>query len=84
MKSNIIKQRCFQIPRAKLDLFLVALWVNFTDSQILCEAQWVFQTKETGDYDVVVSIHDRILVGVYSQTYSERTEAEIEKFVGNL
>ncbi len=55
MSRMINLQRCFKIPKAKLDIFLVALYVNFSNTNLSCEAEYVFQNEN--DYDVVVNFY---------------------------
>jgi hypothetical protein len=49
------RHRCFKIPREKLDLFLIALDVNFSDSIIKHQMEYVFISKDDAFYDVVVA-----------------------------
>ena len=73
--NELKRHRCFKIPKSKLDLFLVALYVNFSDSTY-CEhkAEWIFPAKEKNFYDVVVG-----QFGSYPFL-----ETQLEMFVGKL
>lgn len=51
--SEIVKQRCFQVPRKKLDLFLVKL-SECSRSMTKFTADWVFENNDEV-YDVVVN-----------------------------
>lgn len=48
------KQRCYQIPKPALNLFLTALWVNFSETKQASEAKWIFDAGAY--YDVVVEL----------------------------
>lgn len=50
-----IKQRCFKIPKNRLDLFLTAIYMNFTQSGYAPQAQYIFQNEDY--YDVVVGFN---------------------------
>lgn len=63
--------RCFKIPREKLDLFLVALKMNFSRSGVEHVAKHIFESKEEGFYAVVVAR--------YGSSYL--IEIELEEFV---
>jgi len=67
-----MKHRRFLIPTTHLDLFLTALFVNFTDTNFKPIAQWIFQTEE--GYDVIVKMEHN----------SPTREAEIEQFVKDM
>lgn len=64
-----MKHRCFKIPKDKLDLFLTALWVNFTQQDFAPQAKWVFQNDDV--YDVIVGFNKEW----------EAMEGSIETFV---
>jgi hypothetical protein len=52
MSRKISNQRCFKIPKDKLDLFLVKLRMSASEYASF-EAEWVFENGP--DYDVVVN-----------------------------
>lgn len=72
MKYKLSHHRCFTIPKKKLDLFLVALRMNFSDSLVRHEVFAVFQSEKKGFYDVIVSVY-----GSYG--YLEREAEEFAK-----
>lgn len=69
------RHRCFRIPKDKLDLFLVALDVNFSrePKHLICEMEYVFVAPYKR-YDVVVSLRG-------SYPYVEK---QLEEFVESL
>ncbi len=70
---KIETQRCFHIHKHKLDLFLVALNVNFSGSMSYFQADYIFDEKK--HYAVVVSQY-----GGRDQ-YEEK---QLHNFVDNL
>ena len=74
MKYELSHHRCFTIPKKKLDLFLVALRMNFSYSHIRHEVFAVFQSEKKSFYDVIVSVYG-------SYPYVER---KVEEFVKAL
>lgn len=73
MKFELKCHRCFKIPRAKLDLFLVALDVNFSCESIKHQMDCVFMADDRF-YDVIVAQY-----GTYP--YVER---QLEEFVNSM
>ena len=51
----MIKHRCYKVPTKGLDLFLTALWVNFSEANFKSEVKWLF--KDGDFYDVVVGFN---------------------------
>lgn len=74
MKFELEGHRCFKIPREKLDLFLIALDVNFSVEHVRHKMEYVFMAEETRFYDVVVGRY-----GSYPYV-----ENQLEKFVSEL
>lgn len=69
VERKIVSQRCYKIPKNKLDLFLVRLNIG---ASILgyYEAEYIFESGE--DYDVVVNGYGH---------HSPFMNNEIQKFV---
>ncbi len=72
-RSKVVWQRCFKIPKVKLDLFLVHLLMKQSELSHF-DAKWIFDADSVY-YDVVVQ--------EYGHPYPFQ-ETEIEKFVGQL
>lgn len=72
IERKITKQRCYKIPKEKLDLFLVKL--NMEKNYNICfEAEWIFESSDN-NYDVVVNTY-----GSYPFI-----ENEVEQFIKDL
>jgi len=56
-------QRCFKIPKDRLDLFLVKLNME-SDRLISFEAEYVFNSES--HYDVVVNVYGSYPAGVHA------------------
>ena len=74
MNNTLKRHRCFQVPRKKLDVFLVALDVNFSDKFIEHRMSHVFPSTDARYYEVVVGQY-----GSYPFV-----ENQLEKFVESL
>lgn len=68
------RHRCFKIPREKLNLFLVALDVNFSDSISRHSMDCVFIAQDSNYYDVIVAQYGDYLIN----------EKNLQEFVENL
>ncbi len=80
MSRKIQWQRCFSIPKKKLDLFLVKLQMS-ANSMTYFEAAWIFQTED--GYDVVVEEFSRPNFGDQGTNYPF-VEDQIVEFVEDM
>lgn len=74
-KLELEGHRCFKIPKQKLDLFLVALNMNFSSQGLIKHTmECMFQSEKPNYYDVIVARY-----GSYPFVQNE-----LDKFVGEL
>ena len=71
MKLEFKNHRCFHIDNDSLDLFVTALYINFTDTLIRTRAEWIFERGEF--YDVIVAVYGD----------NPHVEKQLEKFANN-
>lgn len=71
-KGTVVKHRCYKIPSNRLDLFLTALYMNFSVGDFVSEAKYIFQTEN--GYDVVVGFNQ----------HRDDFEEAIEQFIRGM